>query len=155
MVIGEDGQSLGTFAREVALDMAATQGKDLIQIAYSPKEFISTAKLGDYGRFMYNKQKELKEKKKSQKAKGLKEITFRYTIGENDLQLKVKKAVELLDEGYTVKFVVKLKGRERIYADALAQRLKGVEANLADVGKSQGVRSEPHGYSLILFPKSK
>lgn len=91
----------------------------------------------DYGRYMYNKQKEDKEKKKTQKAKGMKEVKFGYTIGENDLQLKIKKSQEFLDEGYGVRFAVRLKGRERIYADKVVEKLKFVEEALKDQSRSQ------------------
>lgn len=67
-------------------------------MAYNPVEMVCTAKMVDYGKYMYNKQKEEREKKKTQKAKGMKEIKFGYTIGDNDLQLKIKKTQEFLGE---------------------------------------------------------
>ncbi|MEI6775223.1 MAG: hypothetical protein WCL18_11100 [bacterium] len=39
----------------------------------------------------------------------LKEIKLNYAIGENDLQMKMKKAIEFLKERYNVKFFIKLK----------------------------------------------
>ena len=98
---------------------------------------VCTAKMVDYGRYMYNKQKEEREKKKTQKSKGMKEVKFGYTIGENDLQLKIKKSQEFLDEGYSVRFAVRLKGRERIYADKVVEKLKLVEEALKDQSRSQ------------------
>lgn len=86
----------------------------------------------DYGKYMYNKQKEDKEKKKTQKAKGMKEVKFGYTIGDNDLQLKISKAIEFLEDGYSVRFAVRLKGRERIYASKVVEKLKAVEEALKD-----------------------
>jgi translation initiation factor IF-3 len=46
--------------------MAEDAGMDLVQVAYDPKEQIATAKIVDYGKYMYDKQKEESEKKKSQ-----------------------------------------------------------------------------------------
>jgi len=157
VIVDEEGQNLGTFARDDALRMAGEQGLDLVQIAYNPVEMVCTAKMVDYGKYMYNKQKEDKEKKKtqSQKSRGMKEVKFGYTIGENDLQLKIKKSQEFLDEGYSVRFAVKLKGRERIYADKVAEKLRLVEDSLKDISRSQGVKDENNGFSMILFPKGK
>lgn len=78
--------------------IAEEQGVDLVQIGYNPTEQISTAKLVDFGRFMYDKKKTENEKKKKQKQKGQKEVKFGYNIGEHDLELKVKKAQEFLVE---------------------------------------------------------
>ena len=80
-----------------------------MQIAYNPVDMVCTAKMVDYGRYMYNKQKDEKEKKKTQKSKGMKEVKFGYTIGDNDLQLKIKRSREFLDDGYGVRFAVRLK----------------------------------------------
>jgi translation initiation factor IF-3 len=41
-----------------------------VQLAYNPLEMICTAKIVDYGRYQYDKQKDEKEKKKNQKSKG-------------------------------------------------------------------------------------
>ncbi len=98
---------------------------------------VCTAKMVDYGRYMYNKQKEDKEKKKTQKSKGMKEVKFGYTIGDNDLQLKISKSKEFLDDGYSVRFAVRLKGRERIYASKVVEKLHFVEEALKDQSRSQ------------------
>jgi translation initiation factor IF-3 len=76
---------------------------------YDQETMTSTVKLLDYGKYMYLKGKEDKEKKKSQKANALKEVKINYAIGENDLQLKIKKAKEMLQDGYNVKFFIKLR----------------------------------------------
>ncbi len=135
--------------------MAAEKGLDLVQMAYNPVEMVCTAKMVDYGKYMYNKQKEEKEKKKTQKSKGMKEVKFGYTIGDNDLQMKIKKAEEFLSDGYNVRLAVRLKGRERIYADKVVEKLKFVEEALKDASKSQWVKEENNWYSMILFPKGK
>ena len=103
---------------------------------------VCTAKMVDYGKYMYNKQKEEKAKKQTQKAKGMKEVKFGYTIGDNDLQLKIGKSKEFLTEGYSVRFAVRLKGRERIYASKVVEKLKEVEEALKDMSRGQGVKEE-------------
>lgn len=155
VIVDEEGVNLGTFARDDALRMASEQWLDLVQIAYNPVEMVCTAKMVDYGKYMYNKQKEEKDKKKTQKSKGMKEIKFGYTIGDNDLQLKIKKSLEFLDDGYSVRYAVRLKGREKIYASKVVEKLHHIEETLKDQSRSQWVKEENNGYSMVLFPKGK
>jgi translation initiation factor IF-3 len=53
------------------------------------------------------------------------------------LQLKIKKAKEMLQDGYNVKFFIKLRGREKIYAGKAVEKLAFVKLALADVGRPQ------------------
>ena len=76
---------------------------------YDQETMTSTVKIVDYGKYMYQKSKDEKEKKKTMKPTVLKEIKINYAIGENDLQMKTKKAIEFLKDRYNVKFFIKLK----------------------------------------------
>jgi translation initiation factor IF-3 len=116
---------------------------------------LSTVRLTDYGKYMYNKGKEDKEKKRQQKGKDMKEIKLSYNIGENDLSLKIKKAEEFLREGDNVKISIRLKGRERMYADKALEKIIAVKQALSTVGRSQydTPKKEAQGYSVILFSR--
>jgi translation initiation factor IF-3 len=155
IIIDEEGQNLGTFPRRRALDMAIEKGLDLVQIRYDHENMVSTVKMVDYGKYQYQKSKDEKEKKKTQKTKVLKEIKLNYAIGDNDLALKIRKAKEFLGEKHNVKFSIKLKGREKIYASKAIEKLANIKTQLADFGKSQYEipKQEVHGYSIILFSK--
>lgn len=155
MLIDENWEQLGTVSRDEALRRASALGLDLVQMAYNPLDMLCTAKIIDYGKYMYDKSKDDKEKKKNNKSKGSKEIKMSYTIWDNDLALKVHKAEEFLDEWYTVRFSVRLKWREKIFVSKVVERLKGIEATMAEKSKSQGVKEEPNGISLFLLPKGK
>ena len=155
MIIDDEKNNLGTFPRRVALEMASERGLDLVQLVYDAEKMLSTVRLTDYGKYMYQKGKEEKERRKSQKGKDMKELKVSYAIGDNDLQLKVKKAQEILQEWDNVKFSIRLKGRERMYEDKAVQKLKMIQDALLDFGKSQydTPKKEANGYSIILFSK--
>ena len=155
MIINDEKNNLGTFPRRVALEMASEKGLDLVQLVYDAEKMLSTVRLTDYGKYMYQKGKEEKERRKSQKGKDMKELKVSYAIGDNDLQLKVKKAQEILQEWDNVKFSIRLKGRERMYEDKAVQKLKMIQDALLDFGKSQydTPKKEANGYSIILFSK--
>jgi len=64
-------------------------------LSYNPIDKVCTAKITDFGKYLYEKKKTTKEKKKTVN-KGMKQMKFAYGIGTNDLLLKIKKIRELL-----------------------------------------------------------
>lgn len=153
LVIAEDGEQLWIMPRAKALELAEEQWFDLVQMSYDAQEQLCTAKLVDYGKYMYDKKKTEQEKKKKNKTKEQKELKFWYTIGENDLDMKTRKAMEFLQDGHTVRISVVLRGREKVYKHLALEKLQRVEQALDLVSKSQWVKEEQNGYSLFLFPK--
>lgn len=155
VIIDDTGANLWTFPRKRALEMAEEKGLDLVQMRYDAETMTSTVKLVDYGKYMYQKSKDDREKRKTQKPTTLKEIKINYAIGENDLQMKIKKAIEFLKERYNVKFFIKLRWREKIYANKAIEKLVSIKNSLAEHGKSQfdTPKQEAQGYSIILFSK--
>ncbi len=155
IIVDEAWTNLWTFPRKRALEMAEEQGMDLVQIRYDQETMTSTVKIVDYGKYMYQKSKDEKEKKKTMKPTVLKEVKINYAIWENDLQMKMKKAIEFLKERYNVKFFIKLKWREKIYANKAIEKLIKIKNDLAEHGKAQfdTPKQEAQGYSIILFSK--
>lgn len=155
IIIDDDKKNLGTFSRKRALEIAEERELDLVQIAYNPDEMISTVRLTDYGKYMYQKDKEEKEKKKQQKGKEMKEVKISYAIGDNDLNLKMKKMEEFLTSWINVKISIRLKWRERIYADKALEKIMFVKNALAAFGRAQydTPKKEAQWYSIVLFAK--
>lgn len=155
IIIDEEWNNVWTYPRKRALEIAQEAWKDLVQMRYDQEKMTSTVKLLDYGKYMYQKQKEEKEKKKTQKTGWLKELKINYAIWDNDLQLKIKKAREMLQDGYNVKLMIKLKWREKIYAGKAIEKILSMKDSLADVGRSQfdQPKQEMQWYSMILFSK--
>ena len=155
MIVDDEKNNLGTFPRRVALEMATERGLDLVQMVYDPEKMLSTVRLTDYGKYMYQKWKDERERRKKQKTNEMKELRLSYGIGDNDLNFKLKKAIEFLESGYNVKISIRLRGRERIYEDRARERLEFVQQELSDYGKSQfsTPKKEANGYSVILLSK--
>lgn len=97
IVVTEEGESLGKMSRYDALALAKEQGLDLVQLSYNPIDKVCTAKITDMGKYLYEKKKIAKEKKKTAN-KGMKQMKFAYGIGDNDLQLKINKIKEMLND---------------------------------------------------------
>jgi len=154
LIIDEEWQNLGTFRREQALEMAVNEWMDLIQLNYNPQSMVSTCTIQDYGKYQYQKKK-LENEKNKNKAKWMKELKIGYTISDHDLQLKMSKAIELLSEWYTIRFVIKLNGREMIFKSKAFERMKFIIEGLQDQTRAQPIKDEPRWYSVLLTPKSK
>lgn len=107
---GDDGTSYGIISRLEALELADKMGLDLVLIA--PDANPPVCKIMDYGKFRYQQEKRQKEAKKKQKVIEIKEIKLSAKTAQNDLDYKVKHALEFIASGKHVRFRVFLKGRE-------------------------------------------
>ncbi|CAD7288186.1 Translation initiation factor IF-3 [Campylobacter majalis] len=114
--VGDDGTTYGVISRTEALDIANRLGLDLVLIAPDAKPPV--CKVMDYGKFRYQQEKKQKEAKKKQKVIEVKEIKLSIKIAQNDINYKVKHALEFLQDGKHVKFRVFLKGREMASPEA-------------------------------------
>ncbi|MCX2683455.1 translation initiation factor IF-3 [Campylobacter sp. MIT 21-1685] len=108
--IGDDGKVYGIISSNEALDIANRLGLDLVMIAPDAKPPV--CKIMDFGKFRYQQEKKQKEAKKKQKIIDIKEIKLSIKIAQNDINYKVKHALEFLKQGKHVRFRVFLKGRE-------------------------------------------
>lgn len=90
-----------------ALDLAEENELDLVCI--STAQDLPIVKIVDYNKFLYDSEK---NKKKQQKIE-LKEVQLSVNISENDLMVKVKKAIQIIQKGDKVKCTLMMKGREK------------------------------------------
>jgi translation initiation factor IF-3 len=109
-IIGTDGKQLGVCTLRDAINMARTQGVDLVEIA--PNATPPVCRLVDYGKFRYEQAKKDKEAKKHQHANKVKEIQLSATIDPHDFGVKVTHAVDFLCDEMKVKITLRFRGRE-------------------------------------------
>jgi len=114
--VGDDGKAYGIISSDEALEIAGRLGLDLVMIA--PEAKPPVCKIMDFGKFRYQQEKKQKEAKKKQKVIDIKEIKLGVKIAQNDINYKVKHALEFLKEGKHVRFRVFLKGREMANPEA-------------------------------------
>ncbi|MFC1854472.1 translation initiation factor IF-3 [Candidatus Dependentiae bacterium] len=111
-LITHTGENLGIVSREQALSMAKSAGLDLVQIGSGEPGGQATAKIMDFGRFLYERKKQSGEAKKKQKTIEVKEIKFRPNIDLGDYTVKLNRAVRFLLDGKHVKVTLQFRGRE-------------------------------------------
>lgn len=93
-----------------ALALAQQSGKDLVLVGPNAKPPV--AKIVNFSNFKYQQQKKEGAGKKKAKSVELKEVRLTPFIAENDLNTRVNKAREFLEDGDRVKIVIKFIGRQ-------------------------------------------
>ena len=84
----------------------------------------------------------------------LKEVKFSVKIAENDINYKVKHAIEFLEKGYHVKCRVFLKGREMAHPEAGIEVLEKVWPMLEEYGdRDAEPKLEGRFVNMMVLPK--
>ena len=96
-VIDPNGQALGVMSRYRALEMAESYNLDLFCV--DGKANPPVCKILDYGKHRFNIQKREREAKKNQKTIDVKEIQLSPTIGQHDIETKLRHATRFLQSG--------------------------------------------------------
>lgn len=120
-VVGETGENIGIMSREAALKLAEERGLDLIETVPMAKPPV--AKIIGFDKFRFQKEKELKKQKSSQKTGELKGIRVSPRAAKNDLEIKARLAEKFLSKGNNVEIMFQLKGREKANKDWARQKL--------------------------------
>ncbi|MDW2958899.1 MAG: translation initiation factor IF-3 [Alphaproteobacteria bacterium] len=153
-VISSDGQNLGVMPTSQALQMAMDMDMDLVEINANGATPIT--KIMDYGKFKYEQKKRASEARKKQKSIEMKEVWVKPFIEENDLNIKMKKALEFLAEGNKVKISVMTKGNKKVLArgkDAVPELFARILEIIGDNGNLES-KSKPdeRTKSIIVAP---
>jgi len=130
-LIGADGEQLGIYSIDSALDMADDAGFDLVEIA--PQADPPVCKIMDFGKFKYELSQKAKAAKKNQQKIEIKEMKFRPKVDVGDYNTKKKHILRFLDAGAKVKVTIMFRGREMAYPELGRTILERLEADLADV----------------------
>ena len=130
-VIGASGEPLGIMSRSAALDVARDAGLDLVEI--SPNAEPPVAKIVDWGKYQYQKMKEQQRNKKSARTSEIKQMRLGLKIGQNDLNIKLRKIRGFLSDGDKVKIQVVFRGREMAHPEIGRVLLDKILEDLSDV----------------------
>jgi translation initiation factor IF-3 len=114
-----------------ALQIAESAGLDLVVV--SQGEDAPVAKILNYGKLQYQQ-----KKRQNQSARPtVKEVRLRPNIGVSDYQLRINNATQWLSKGDSVKFLIRLRGRENQYREQAAELLDRIANDLSQVSKVQ------------------
>ena len=147
-VISSDGNNLGTYSTQEAINMAKQEGLDLIEISANANPPV--CKIIDIGKYKYEQQKKAHKAKKKQKVMNLKEIKLRPVTEIHDYNFKIKNAQKFLTKGDKVKFTVQFRGREMQHTNLGYELMKRITDDTASLGKIE-VKPKFEGRQIIMI----
>jgi translation initiation factor IF-3 len=153
-VIGADGEQIGVMSRYDALELAASQELDLIEV--SPMADPPVCRIIDFGKFQFEQNKKSALAKKKQKQIQVKEVKFRPGTDEGDYQIKLRNLMRFFEEGDKAKVTLRFRGREMAHTDLGRQMLSRLQQDLANVAVvEQHPLMEGRQMVMMLAPKKK
>lgn len=156
MVIGPNGEKMGLKKRKDALTLAGYAGLDLVLM--NGNGVPAVAKIMDYNKYRYEKQKKLKEsQKKAREAnKEMKEYRLSVTIDVGDFETRRKNAKEYLEKGHKIRAFIRFKGRQMARPELGRDVLLKFADALCDVSVIETEpKQEGRQIAMILAPKKK
>ncbi len=136
------------------MDAAIKAGVDLVEI--SPTAEPPVCRIMDFGKFLYEKSKSVKEQKKKQKQVQIKEIKFRPGTDEGDYQVKLRNLIRFLEEGDKAKVTLRFRGREMAHQDLGMNVLERVKNDLEELAVVESFpKVEGRQAVMMLAPKKR
>lgn len=109
--------------------MAYDQDLDLVEVA--PNVRPPVCRIMDYGKWKYQQKKGQKKHHEQE----LKEVRLRPKTDTHDLNIKVKHAIEFLQDGDKVQFTMVFRGRERAHREVGMETYRDILAELGERAK--------------------
>ena len=151
-VIGADGEQIGIMVTRDAIARAFAEGLELVEI--SPNAQPPVCKIMDYGKFLYQKDKQQQAARKKQKQIQIKEMKFRPGTEDGDYNTKMRQIKEFLEEGDKVKINLRYKGREMAHQEIGMQMIEKIKTDLIEIAVvEQHPRMEGRQAVMVLSPK--
>jgi len=129
-VVSANNEQLGIMSLRDALQLAAEQQLDLVEVAAAAKP--PACRIMDFGKFRFEQQKRDKEAKKKQKVITLKEVKLRPNIEDHDYEVKKKNAQRFIADGDKVKVTIMFRGRELAHPELGRQILVPMANEIKD-----------------------
>ncbi len=154
MVIGPNGEKMGVKKLDDAKTLANYAGLDLVLM--SENSVPAVAKIMDYNKYRYERQKKLKEAQKKQREsnKEIKEYRLSVTIDVHDFDTRKRNASEYLKKGHKIKAFIRFKGRQMAHTELGKDVLLKFASELSEIGQIEvEPKLEGKQMSLLIAPK--
>lgn len=147
-MIDEDGEQLGIVNTNDAIRRAYDKHLDLAVV--SPNANPPVARILDYGKYKYERDKKEQEARRKQRTITVKEVRLSPNIEEHDLNVKVNQANRFLKAGDRVKVSVRFRGREMGHQDLGREVLNKIIEKTKEYGQ---VEKSPkmEGRNMVMF----
>jgi translation initiation factor IF-3 len=150
-LIDQDGENVGVVSLREGLDQAEVAGLDLVEVA--PNANPPVARIMNFGKFLYEKEKKEREARKSQTKIEIKEIRLRPKTTDHHKGFKVRNARGWLKDGMKVRVTIRFRGREITYPEIGLEDLREIAEELSDVSEvEQAPKMEGRTMFMMLAP---
>jgi translation initiation factor IF-3 len=153
-LVGIDGEAMGIVKIDEALQVAVDADLDLVEI--SPNSEPPVCRVMDYGKFMFEKNKQKAAAKKKQKQTHIKEIKFRPGTDIGDYQVKLRNLIRFLQDGDKTKVTMRFRGREMAHQEIGRDLLERVKKDLEEYGTVESFpKMEGRQMIMVIAPKKQ
>jgi len=151
-LIDADGINHGVVSLREGLDRAEQASLDLVEVA--PNANPPVARILNFGKFLYEKEKKEREARKSQTKVEIKEIQLRPKTTDHHKGFKVRDAHRWLTQGKKVRVTIRFRGREITYPEIALEDLREIAEELSDVSEvEQAPKMEGRSMFMMLVPE--
>ena len=109
----------------------------------------------DWGKYQYQKTKEQQRNRRRAKPVDLKQMRLGLKIGENDLNIKLRKVREFLANGHKVRISIFYRGRENAHKEMGYEMLDRIVGILEEDGIVVEQKPQMAGRNLSIVIRSK
>ena len=120
-MLDDTNENVGVLSLHDAMKLAQEKELDLVLI--SPNAKPPVAKITNFDKFRYKREKELK-KQKRQKAPEMKRIQISGRTAKNDLLTQLRKLEKFMEAGHRIEIQLTLRGREKGNREWAEMKLK-------------------------------
>ena len=153
-LIDADGTNHGVVPLEQAKARAKEQNLDLVEVG--EKSDPPVVKIMDWGRAKFERDKKARESRKKTVTIDVKEVKFRPTIGDNDFNIKLNRAIRFLKQGKKVKVTVFFRYRQLRRPELGVQILDKVTESTAEIATVETrSRLEGRQMTMVLAPQQQ
>lgn len=151
-VLDDQNKHIGVMPLVDALRLAAEKGVDLIEVG--AKGAPPVCKIIEYGKYMYQLEKQQRQTKVKQKQAETKVIRLSIGTSKHDLEMKANQAGKFLEDKSKVRIEIQLRGREKTHGDLAKEKVVNFMKLIPVEHKmEQEAKKSPSGFFAIVGPK--
>lgn len=137
-----------------AMRLADEKNLDLVMIA--PQSAPVVCKLLDYKKYRFDLIKKEKEERRNRKVVEVKDIQLSAVIDVGDVEIKARKAKEILTEGNKVKVSLMMRGRQQAHPEISLKIIQDFYKRIEEYAALEKAPSqEGRTFTMVLAPSKK
>ena len=143
---------MGIVDTDDAMEKARLANLDLVEVA--PTSDPPVCRIMDYGKWLYEQKRKVREAHKKSHHVSLKEIRLRPETDKHDLDIKMNHARQFLEKGHRVQFTLMFRGRQMMHTDRGYEKMDYITEAMEDLAKVERPgKMAGRRMTLVLIPK--